>query len=847
MKTKKVNFLVATLLLSVVTSLTFTGCEQDYYDPSRQKGSGTPLFGDSIIVPEGFDWDMTRSVDVHIKVDDKYNSAFYYIVEIFNANPLFDKDAVLLSMGVANSNSDYISKVVIPDAVNTIYIQQTSPTGGKTIAPVEVISNINYTFGTTVVPANSVLRSAIATVNESNSYEIASRATSAEYPIPSLPEDVTVINQTSGIIDSSIPGNAYLISSNFSGKINLWKKTDLFIQGNVNLNEELSLTKDSRLIMMPGASLSTNNINLGEGSIEMFIQGALTVDRDFVINENSKLLIYDGGSVIFNNSVYINKNSLLNNNGIVQITKKLQASNENATIVNNKNMTINEVEITQNTGLLTNNGTLNVSNEIKISNNGKILNNNTVNSNNLTLDNGTFENEGVTTITGTTSSTNNTCLIRNNNMFTTYSLKMQGNAKLINNCHFVVMNLMDITDASVSIGQDGLLTTANLHINNTLIELGSAAMMKITNIATYKYNTSSYGFHGVGAKKALLQIAKAVKHNDAYANIIHYAGNLEIECYDHPAKMIDPYNQRWTENGVTWAGEGGSTLVIAPTECNDGGYSNAPIVQPSNPVFPIIWYGSDVTYLFEDNWPFLGDYDMNDVVLYMKPEYTLNEGNKVTQLKLNFSLRAVGGVKRLAVGVQLDEIAANLISSVARTNNTGRDNSVFTSNPNGLEGGHVNAVIPIFDDIHKAIGVPPGTIVNTLDGNQISPVTVSFTISFSSPVDVNLVSIQRINPFIVNGGYKAKRDEVHLPGFTPTVKANTGRFGVGDDNSTSAYYTSKGNLIWGLAIPSNFHYPKEFVSIRQAYPNMESWAKNAGTTSKDWYLHPQPSLIINQQ
>ena len=38
-----------------------------------------------------------------------------------------------LDMGVANSNSDYISKVVIPDAVNTIYIQQTSPTGGKTI------------------------------------------------------------------------------------------------------------------------------------------------------------------------------------------------------------------------------------------------------------------------------------------------------------------------------------------------------------------------------------------------------------------------------------------------------------------------------------------------------------------------------------------------------------------------------------------------------------------------------------------------------------------------------------------------------------------------------------------
>src|SRR5690606_39029015 len=134
---------------------------------------------------------------------------------------------------------------------------------------------------------------------------------------------------------------------------------------------------------------------------------------------------------------------------------------------------------------------------------------------------------------------------------------------------------------------------------------------------------------------------------------IHYQANLELESYNHPTETVAAWNQRWTEEGVTWAGTGGSTVGIPGTDCNDGGLNSVAPGTPSNPVFPVIFTGSSLTCLFGDSWPYLGDYDMNDVVLDIKPTYTLNGQNPVELLELAMELRAVGASKRLAVGLQL--------------------------------------------------------------------------------------------------------------------------------------------------------------------------------------------------
>ena len=801
MKTNKTTFLTSVIFLFAGIVLLFTGCEQDYYDPSRQQGTGSSLFGDSITVPATFDWATTRNIDMRVKVEDNYSGAYYYTVQVFDANPLFEEEATLLGMGVAKNNSDFVTKLVLPDAVNTIYIQQISPTGGKTIAPVEVsAAAINYSFSNIVAAASSTAALRSSSAEEVNDGAVSSRSSSTVYSVPSV---ITAITQTNGRLELNLDDGPYLIDGSFNGTTHFWGKGDIYVTGTFHVTDKFQLPSDSKLIILEG------------GSVE--------ADRDVEILANSNLY----------------------NNGTISVSGKLQTSNANALVVNDGEMTLYQLEVTQNSGLYTNNGTLTVSDELKISNNGNVVNNNTITSESLTLDNGTFNNEGVITVLGATIVTNSTASIINQNSFVTNTLSLQGNARVVNNCHMIVEGLLNTTDASIIVGSGGLLSTANLFMNNTRIELDREAMMKVTVEAVYKYNLgggndnwNDNGFYGTGANKALLQIAKAVTDKNNGENTIHYEGNLMIECYDHYNRILKNGRESYTEDGVTWAGEGGSTLVIPGTECNDGGYSNVPSTPPSNPVFPIIWNGTDVTYMFEDNWPLLGDYDMNDVVLNMKPEYTIDAGNKVTQLKLDVTLRAVGGVKRLAVGMQIDGMARNVVSSVSRSSQAGRDNSVFSAS-NGLETGQDYVVIPFFDDVHKALGIPAGTMVNTTVGGSIGtvpPAVVTFTLTFNSPVDKEAVSIDKLNPFIVNGGLKNNRHEVHLPGFAPTDKADIRSFGSGDDDSNNKYYTSKGNMIWALAIPGTTKYPKEYTSIRIAYPQIESWATTSGQSDKDWYL-----------
>lgn len=806
MKAKKVTFF--TPFLFAIAIITFSGCEQDYYDPSRLEGTGSSLFGDSITVPSTFDWATTRSIDMRVEVDDSYNGAYYYTVQIFNDNPLFNEEVKLLGMGVAKSGHDFSSKIVLPNALSMVYIQQTSPTGGKVIAPVEVTgSSLNYSFGTpSIASLSSVsLRSAsIYSASESaDSFSVLS--TSDQYTIPTT---VTAITQTEGTLNLDLSKGPYLIEGNFNGRANFWNSGDIYVTGSFTVNE--------------------NNFQLPSGS---------------------KLIVLEGASVTVNGNFQVLADAALFNNGTTTVTGKLQTSNANAEVINDREMTLLQLEITQNTGLFTNNGTLTVNDDLQISNNGKIFNNNTIRTKTVTLDNGTFENEGVITVEALTKVTNNTASIINHNSFLTDNLELRGNASVVNNCHLVVSDLLNTTDSEIKVNAGGLLSTANLEMNNTRIELGSASMMQITSKAIFEYNNGGVngdGFFGVGdGIPALLIIEKAESERNNSENTIHYEGNLMIECYDHFDRLLKNGRATYTENGVTWAGEGGATLIIPATDCNDGGYGNSPTTPPSNPVFPIIWNGSDVTYLFEDYWPLLGDYDMNDVVLNVKPDYLLNASNKVESLNLEVTLRAVGGIKSLAVGLQIDGMARNMVAQVTRNNTSGIDNSVFAVS-NGLETGQDYAVIPLFDDAHKALGIPAGTMINTTEGGgagTVAPLRVIFSIYFTTPVDMETVAIYKLNPFIVNGGYENKRDEVHMSGFAPTNKADTRKFGTGDDASDIRYYTSRANMIWALAIPDSIPYPKENFSIKMAYPQIESWATSAGELAKDWYLYPEQSFI----
>lgn len=65
----------------------------------------------------------------------------------------------------------------------------------------------------------------------------------------------------------------------------------------------------------------------------------------------------------------------------------------------------------------------------------------------------------------------------------------------------------------------------------------------------------------------------------------------------------------------------------------------------------------------EDNWPALGDYDMNDFVFTIeKISYSKGNKNKLATFSFEITPIAAGASNRLALGVQFDKIPAGGLS-----------------------------------------------------------------------------------------------------------------------------------------------------------------------------------------
>src|SRR5690606_34097412 len=101
------------LIIAII--LFTTGCEHDYYMPKENEaGSGSSLFGDSIVIPEGFNWSTMRTVDLNVEVDDQYNGKYLYTVELYGTHPFFDEKAAMLGKGVAKKGNNFVFSPTVP-------------------------------------------------------------------------------------------------------------------------------------------------------------------------------------------------------------------------------------------------------------------------------------------------------------------------------------------------------------------------------------------------------------------------------------------------------------------------------------------------------------------------------------------------------------------------------------------------------------------------------------------------------------------------------------------------------------------------------------------------------------
>ncbi len=241
------------------------------------------------------------------------------------------------------------------------------------------------------------------------------------------------------------------------------------------------------------------------------------------------------------------------------------------------------------------------------------------------------------------------------------------------------------------------------------------------------------------------------------------------------------------------------------------------------------------TLVFEDMWPYLGDYDFNDAVIDYNFNQITNGDNKLVEIYGNFIFRAQGAYYHNGFGFELP-IDNNLVAQVSGDIHV--PGNIVSLNGRNLENGQTNAVIILWEDGYDILPHPGnGLGVNTeTDAPYVDSVNMNIHITFTQPIDLADIGNPPYNPFIFADGQRGV--EIHLIDHSPTDLADTTLFGQGADFSDPAngkYYRTKTNLPWGLNVIEHFDYPVEKVDITAAYLKFAEWAESEGQTSYDWF------------
>jgi LruC domain-containing protein len=236
-------------------------------------------------------------------------------------------------------------------------------------------------------------------------------------------------------------------------------------------------------------------------------------------------------------------------------------------------------------------------------------------------------------------------------------------------------------------------------------------------------------------------------------------------------------------------------------------------VEPRNKMF----YPTELTnatITFEDQWPYTGDYDFNDLVINYNIKTISNAQNEVTQIDYNYTLESIGGSYTNGFGVELEGVLPSAIESVTGANLT---EGFINNSANGTEQLQPNAVIIFFDNSHTNVGL----------NNTIS-------IVFSNPINTIELGTAPFNPFLIVNKNRLK--EIHLPNkpttYYPTTTSIETATTVKD--SDGDFKTTTG-LPWAINITGEFRAPKEKVIITAVYNHFADWATSGGLAYTDWY------------
>ena len=751
---------------------------KDLYDPSYE--TSNPM-GDGFAAPDGFDWSTIKTENVTVEVKDEEGGLYSYLVEIYTEDPLTNENASVLATRTANKENNFkaTAAITLLPTQKGIYIKQTDPRGRVEVYLFDVPED-NDNFTCKLYYQESAAQNRVLM-----SRTATTRAVSPEKPvytsIPSEAKEITEMQGTTLLRDAS-----YKITSDYNGTFKFDGydgeiKTKVYVDATWTIPTTFQFQNGIEIIVMDNAKIKAS--------------GVMTFIR------NSMLTVMDEGNVEAENISFTNgAPAALRNWGNVSVTNTMTL-HSGATLYNGGTITSKDIAINSNTQIINDNkieleGEFNLPSNFSLENNGEIYGKKMIANSDAVITNKNiiiFE-----TISFTNPTVNNSC-----SMEATISFYANG----------IKLNLTQ-----------GYIKAPKMEFQNGVVNLNNGSMLEATTRLDIPPGYAT--FYGKGENTSIA------------GQGFTYDGNLAIESDNHVEK-----SPHWTnfhvQNSayITKIGESKVTIEVCTGTKNEGNKGE----EPEEPKFPIIVDDThNYAYLFEDQWPLYGDYDMNDLVMIIKERtISLNKNNKVEEFKLSIDLAATGATKSIGAAIMLDGVPASAIMQPVEFS----DNSLiksFNLNSNKIENGQDYAVIPLFDDAHKALGRDRYEQINTFanHSNNTNVKNISFTIKLSNPISPDELNINKLNVFIFVEGNRNNRKEIHVIGYQPTKLANTDLFGGNNDNSSVSgkkYYISKDNLAWGIMVPTDFKWALEYVNIKTVYSLFTDWVTSGGVKNQEWW------------
>ena len=803
-------------------------------------------------VLEGFDWKTTRAVSISVStpvVDASYQK--YATTITVYTKPLYISK-YLVSQGAAYTGKPYTATLDLPNGLDTLYISANVPGGS--------VHLYKYVIGSTKAAAYVKPSSSVFT---KSGILLKTISVPATIPVPGSYNGTFTSTQQSDAANAVGGAGNWLLKGPISWSgFSMWgwsSSSVVYISGNVTLGGCSNIAKMS-IVVLPGATLSLSDFayaswnSLGQVMIEVKEGGTLNIDGGIQAQnawQAVPLNIVNRGTVNFGSNASYN---------VLVGTSFYNLGTCNfATSAGYLNIEANAA--------FYNFGTLNAQ---AIECNGT----------------GVLENEAGGVMSCTSLDLANATTYLNNNGSFVCSGTFNTSGGTINNSGYIAATTFAPDASTINCASGSLLSvdnfagangdTFNLDPNSIVVidkfnTAGQLNACKFNNTSTTDYALVILGMQITGSDGTLTSDTSSSITGTTLSNT-RFDGAVEV-YYPNAANAAE--SESWThtlcndgagKEGPAYFGHdaGGPSRIndipttssnegvghiggSAPTDTDGDGVPDDTDQFPTDPTLAYVSYfpseGSYCTYAFEDLWSNIGDYDLNDLVIYCNIGYYKNASNMVVYEKVKWKLMAAGTSMLLSCGVQLDGVTPSEITSVTNTNTALASGPIGHSMSNGCESGQTYAVFPLLNSPAELFGVY--TFVNTgyEGGNTVTPVEKETKITFSTPLDPARLGMDAFNLFICvsknfDATYRGK--EVHLMGNSATdlIDPNLLKYNPNDPTdwkSEDNPYRLRNGLVWALMIPTEFHWARERIDVASIYTNYINWYSTAASDAQYWY------------